>query len=160
MGDYIGKPCPPMGIHVPTVRPSQPPGDHITAPSRGVQQRRRQGRRCEFISSTGMSGIQSILEEGNLSHPLCPCCKMLVTWLALNGRGLDTAQCVYGVEWKHRRLKEEERAFQAYGKPMETITSFKYLGQVLTTEEEYLPAVAGNLIKARKSWTRITRILG
>ena len=101
-----------------------------------------------------------ILDEGNLSHPLCPCCKMLVTWLALNGRGLDTAQCVYGVEWKHRRLKEEERAFQAYGKPMETITSFKYLGQVLTTEEEYLPAVAGNLIKARKSWTRITRILG
>ena len=26
-----------------------------------------------------------ILEEGNLSHPRCPICDMLVTWRDLNG---------------------------------------------------------------------------
>ena len=59
-----------------------------------------------------------VLEEGNLPHPRCPWCDILVPWLVLNGRQLATAQCDRGAERKRRRLEEEEfresseRAFQ------------------------------------------------
>ena len=52
-----------------------------------------------------------------------------------------------------------ERAFQAYGELLETMTSFKYLGRVLTAGDGNWPSVAGNLRKDMKSWMRMTRIL-
>ena len=56
--------------------------------------------------------------------------------------------------------ESEDRAFQAYARPLETVTSFKYMGRVLTTAENDEPAVVGNLRKAHKNWSRLTRILG
>ena len=53
-----------------------------------------------------------------------------------------------------------ERSFQAYRIPLKTFTSFKYLGRVLTAADDVSPAVVGNLNKSRKSWERMTRILG
>ena len=79
-----------------------------------------------------------ILEEGNLPHPGCPRCYMLVPWRYLNGRHIITNQCSKGSERKIWRLVEEEmqeiveRAFQAYGRLLVTVTSFKCLGWVLT----------------------------
>ena len=52
-----------------------------------------------------------------------------------------------------------ERAFEAYWKPLEMVSNFKYLGQVMTAGDDDWPAVAGNLVKARKSWGRLLRIL-
>ena len=52
-----------------------------------------------------------------------------------------------------------ERAFEAYGKQLETVATFKYLGQVMTTGDDNWPAVAGNLVKARRSWGRLSWIL-
>ena len=52
-----------------------------------------------------------------------------------------------------------ERAFDAYGKPLETVSTFKYLGRVMTAGDDDWPEVAGNLVKARKSWGRLARIL-
>ena len=37
-----------------------------------------------------------ILEDGNLPHPQCPLCNILVPWKALNGRHIATAQCAKG----------------------------------------------------------------
>ena len=71
---------------------------------------------------------------------------MLVPWRALNGRHLVTAHCTKGEEIKQLRMAEEEiresaeRAFQEYGIPLVTVTSFKYLGRVLTTAENDWPA--------------------
>ena len=45
-----------------------------------------------------------------------------------------------------------ERAFKAYGKPLENVSAYKYLGQVMTAGDEDWPAVVGNLSKARKCW--------
>ena len=39
------------------------------------------------------------------------------------------------------------------------MTTFKYLGQVMTAGDYDWPAVVGNLQKARKSWGRLSRIL-
>ena len=43
------------------------------------------------------------------------------------------------------------RAFQDYGRPLDTVTSFKYLGRVLNEVENYWPEVVGDLNKSQKS---------
>ena len=52
-----------------------------------------------------------------------------------------------------------ERAFEAYGEPLENITTFRYLRRVLTAGDNEWLAVVGNLGKARKSWGRLSQIL-
>ena len=52
-----------------------------------------------------------------------------------------------------------ERAFQGYRRQLEMVTSFKYLGRVLTEEDDDWPEVVGNLKKAWNSWDRLTRIM-
>ena len=107
-----------------------------------------------------------MLEEGNLSHPQCPRCDLQVPRKALNGRHLGTAQCKKGAEQKPIRLAEtetrenSERAFHAYGKPMEAVSEFRYLGRLLTATDDDWPAVAGNIRKARASWGRLAQVLG
>ena len=104
-----------------------------------------------------------IMEEGTLPHPQCPRCNMLMTWRALN---FSTAQCAKEEDRKRQRMAEEEiqesedRAFQAYGRPLMTITSFKYLGWLLTAADDNWPALVGGLIKAWKGWAQLARIMG
>ena len=105
-----------------------------------------------------------ILDKGNLPHPWCPQCNILVSWYALNRRHLVTAQWDRGVERKIRRLAEEElreileRAFQAYGTPLDNVTEFKYMGRVMKSVDEDWPAVSGIIHKEKKSWWRMLRI--
>ena len=67
---------------------------------------------------------------------------------------------------KRRRLEEtetrenEERAFHAYGKPMEAMSEFCYLGRLLTATDDDWRAVTGNIRKARVSWGRLARVPG
>ena len=42
---------------------------------------------------------------------------------------------------------------------MQTVPWFKYMGRILTEGYDDWPAVAGNLVKARKSWGRMQGIL-
>ena len=101
-----------------------------------------------------------ILEEGNLPHPRCTRCSMMVPRRALNGRYPATSQCARGEERNRRLLAETElrqileRAFELYGEPLENVTAFRYLGRVLTAGDDDWLAVLGNLGKARKSWGR------
>ena len=107
-----------------------------------------------------------ILEEGNLPHPRCENCDMLVPWRALNGRHKSTAMCKSGVERKRWRLAEAdirestEMAFEAYGEQIESVPRFTYLWRVMTAGDDNRQAVARNLAKARRSWGRLQRILG
>ena len=52
-----------------------------------------------------------------------------------------------------------ERAFVAYGEPVENKTAFNSLGRVMTAGDDDLPAGLGNLQRARKSWGRLSRVL-
>ena len=107
-----------------------------------------------------------ILEEGNLPLPRCPRCDLQGSRKAFNGRHLETNQCRRGAERKLRRLAAPEgeaateRAFHAYGKRMQSVTEFRYLGRVMTSTDEDWPEVARNLRKARVTWGRLARILG
>ena len=64
------------------------------------------------------------------------------------------------------RMAEEEmresaeRSFKAYGIPLKTVTSFKYLGQVLTSVDNDWLAVTGSVQKTWKNWAQLERILG
>ena len=51
-----------------------------------------------------------------------------------------------------------ERVLEAYGKPLETVATFKYLGRVMTAGDDDWSAVAGNLVKSRKSWGWLSHI--
>ena len=79
-----------------------------------------------------------ILEEGNFPHPRCARCNMQVPQRALNGRHPGTVQFHKGAERKRQGLAEAEtrenleRAFEAYGAPIESVTELKYLGRILT----------------------------
>ena len=94
-------------------------------------------------------GDTTRLEEGNLPHPRCPRCDLQDSRKALNGRHMGTAQCKKGAERKRRQLAEtwenSERAFHAYGKPMEALSEFCYLRRLLTATDDDCPAVAGNI---------------
>ena len=52
-----------------------------------------------------------------------------------------------------------ERAFEAYCAPLVNVTAFKYLGLVMTAEDDDWTAVVGNLQRTRKSWWRLLHIL-
>ena len=52
-----------------------------------------------------------------------------------------------------------EWAFEVYGKPLETLSTFKYLVRVMTAVDDNWPEVVGNLVKARKSWGTLLRVL-
>ena len=107
-----------------------------------------------------------MLEEGNLPLPRCLRCDLQFPRKALNGSHLGTLQCKKGAEQKRRRLTETgtqenaERAFYAYGKPMEAVLEFRYLGRLLTATDDDWPAVAGNIRKAWVRWGRLTRVMG
>ena len=52
-----------------------------------------------------------------------------------------------------------ERALTVYGSPLSQVTSFKYLGQFLTAEDDDWPEVVRNLRRNRQKWERLTQIL-
>ena len=56
-------------------------------------------------------------------------------------------------------MESTEMAFEVYGKQIESVPRFTYLGRVMTAGDDDWPAVAGNLAKARKSWGRLQGIL-
>ena len=89
----------------------------------------------------------------------------MVPWKVLNGTHRRMTQCTWGAERKRRRLAAEEerevitRAFSAYGRPLEMMTSFKYLGRLILATDNYWPSVLRNLDRAKKVWSRMSRIL-
>ena len=106
-----------------------------------------------------------ILEEGNLPHPECLLCDMLVPCKALNGTHRRTLQCNWGEEWKRWRLSTEGksevtiRSFSAYGLPLEMLNSFRYLGWVISAADKNWPVAVMKLSRERAVWRRMARIL-
>ena len=107
-----------------------------------------------------------ILEEGKSPHPRCARCDMQFSRRAFNRRHSGTAQCNKGAERKRQRLAEAEtresteRALEAYGAPIKHVTESKYLGRVLTVNDNDWPAVVRNLGNARRIWGQLSRVLG
>ena len=64
------------------------------------------------------------------------------------------AMCAKGAEWKLKWMREEEaqarmvEASQAYGRPLDMVTGFKYFGKVLNASDNDRLEVVANLRKA------------
>ena len=90
---------------------------------------------------------------------------MLVLPNALNSRHLATNFRRHGMDRKWHCLAEDEaraeteRALTAYGFPFYQVTPLKYLGRVLSEEDNNWPVVVRNLRRARQKWARLTRVL-
>ena len=73
--------------------------------------------------------------------------------------------CSKGAEWRLNRLREEEVqarmevALQAYRRPLDMVTAFKYLGRVLTTYDDGSTVVVANLWKDHIRWEILYRNL-
>ena len=52
------------------------------------------------------------------------------------------------------------RAFGAYGRPLEVLTSFQYLGRVVLSADNDWPEVVRKLSRERAVWKRMERVLG
>ena len=51
------------------------------------------------------------------------------------------------------------KAFSIYGIPLEMVTSFRYLGRVISLADDNYPAVVSNLSRARAVWKRMNGII-
>ena len=51
-------------------------------------------------------------------------------------------------------------SFQAYTRPLATVTLFKYLERVLAAADDNWPEVVGKLFKAQNNWACLERLLG
>ena len=101
--------------------------------------------------------------EGEGSYPRCRRCRHQVSPLALGHE--QTRNCQEGFE---RRIQHEaavtagralDQEFTAYGEKLERVEVFKYLGRLLSFDDNDIQAVRSNLKKARKVWSRISRVL-
>ena len=92
-----------------------------------------------------------IMEEGDLPHPRCLCCDILLSQAALNIQHPNTAHCDKGEERERCRLAAKEaisgteRCFGGYGCLITTVTSFKCIGYILTDSDDDWSVVVENL---------------
>ena len=103
-----------------------------------------------------------ILDKGKHPHPRC---NMLVPWGVQNGRHPSTPLCRRGEKRKRWSLETEEAqatedmAFKAYGHSLTMILSLKYRMRVISSSDDYWPAVTANLQMDWNKWYRISQIL-
>ena len=111
---------------------------------------------CVHFLNRNMHDTVIILEEVKLPHPQYPCCDMLLLWVVLNDRQPNTTQCTKGVGCKWHRMAVEEmkestgQDFRAYGRPFNSVPSFKYLDLILMALDNDCPMAVRNLKKAHK----------
>ena len=85
--------------------------------------------------------------------------------IALGGTHEQTALCREGFVQRRRRerrvaaSKAVGQQLTVYGDELERVEEFKYLGRVLSMEDDDTHAVRDRLAKARRVWNRISNVL-
>ena len=96
--------------------------------------------------------------------PLVPCskCRMQVPSLEIHE---DSKLCQRMAERALRRqqlqtnLQADHTVFHIGDTDIESVSSFKYLGQVLSANDDNLPAVLSNIQKAQQRWGQVAQLL-
>ncbi len=103
--------------------------------------------------------------EGSLPLPRCDRCGLQILYAAMNGRHYETALCKDRVARKVQHAAVERahlalrQTFTAYGKELERVEVFKYLGRLLAYNNNDTQAVRNNLKKVRGVWARLSRTI-
>jgi hypothetical protein len=106
-----------------------------------------------------------IPKEGSLPLPRCHLCGMQTPAESLSKGHTQTELCWDLCAWKrqHALTRDSwlalEMQFTTYGKELEQVLVFKYLGRLLACDDNDTQAMRGNLAKARKCWAWISCVL-
>ena len=98
-----------------------------------------------------MQNTVVITEEGNRPQPRFLDCDIFVPWAELNCCYPTMTLFSRGLDKKKRRIvKKDDRvgtvkAFRAYDRPLETVSSFKYTRRLLTSTCKYRTEVITNI---------------
>jgi hypothetical protein len=90
---------------------------------------------------------------------------MFCTLSALAGKHMESALCREGARRNRRKImnlrciRAFRRTFQIWDQPIETVTTFRYLGRIITSRDNDWEAARRNLHKAKERWALISRIL-
>jgi hypothetical protein len=90
---------------------------------------------------------------------------MHVPATALAGGHGATLLCHQGRVLKQKRAAEEDIrkargvVFSVRGVPLESVSKVLYLGRLLSSTDDDWPDVVKNLVKARRQWDTISRVL-
>ena len=105
----------------------------------------------------------NITEEGGLIR--CPVCNFCIPHTSSLSQHNNSPTCKIAqarLEKQQHTLQQEQARTQTFtlaGQPIETVSTFKYLGRILDKNDDDLPAIKANIQKAKKRWARITRVL-
>jgi hypothetical protein len=103
--------------------------------------------------------------KGSLPLPQCNRCGLQITYAAMNGHHYKTALCRDGVARRVQHAAAERaqlspsQMFTTYGKELERVEVFKYLGRLLAYNDSNAQAVRGNLKKGHAIWSRLSCII-
>ena len=120
---------------------------------------------CTHFNTRHPMAFLCIRQEGNTPLLRCPKCDMQVPYSALNGKHLNSAQCLHATRARTRREAittahtAMTQTVSINGTPLEQVTTFSYLGRYITCNNSDWPAVYKNLKKARQKWALIARPL-
>ena len=90
---------------------------------------------------------------------------MFVPAYVLGGGHPNTKRCRDGAIRKRKRhlelhnLLSQETALSVNGIPLENVDHFKYLGRIVTSDDDDALTVRSNIHKARARWSRVSRVL-
>ena len=119
----------------------------------------RAGMRRHFVHRHPEADVH-FPDEGPLEK--CRTCGMKVPNVE---RHRGSQLCQKARERAERRRQEEANRetenvrFTVGGKEIETVKQFKYLGRVLSEDDDDWPAIQANIQKARKRWGQVAKIL-
>ena len=72
------------------------------------------------------------------------------------GSGEEAREIISGAE---EEREVTARSFSTYGRPLEMVTSFIYLGWLISETKDDWPEMVRNLSRERAVWKRMTQIL-
>ena len=93
----------------------------------------------------------------------CPRCSMQVN--PMHPAHINTAECRVGTARRHQRDMAVRSAlalrqqFTVHGDVLERVEVFRYLGRLLSQDDDDIQAVRSQLCKARGTWARIGQVL-
>ena len=127
-------------------------------PGCGANIARRYGMRRHFMFRHPMAAVH-FPDEGPLVT--CQVCGMEVP--EKGHKGTQMCERARQRAVKRRQVQGNREAaevvFEINGQPIETVRQFKYLGRVLSNDDDDWPAVRANIQKARWRWGQVAQIL-
>ena len=109
--------------------------------------------------------VDAVYIPGDGAYPQCHRCGMQTNPTAFCSTHYSSNLCLNGTIGKTQReataasVRSLDVTFTAYGDELERVEVFKYLGRLMSMDDNDIQAVRSNMRKARKVFARLSRLL-